>query len=114
MVGGCTDDCCDFVDRVNFTFLSINSFQVLNYMTERMRQIGAINKFYEKTVGKETPQIGVYSEADIPRAMLSREFVFVLSVKVLPNLVEDEYEKFTIEKRTNYWYNNMNVVGEIR
>ena len=44
-------------------------------MTERMRQIGAINKFYEKTVGKETPQIGVYSKADIPRAMLSREFV---------------------------------------
>ena len=83
-------------------------------MTERMRQIGAINKFYEKTLGKEAPQIGVYSKADIPRAMLSREFVFILSVKVLPNLVEDEYLSFNMEDRANYWYNNDSVVGEIR
>ena len=83
-------------------------------MNERMRQIGAINKFYERTLDQDTPQIGVYTKADIPRAILSRELVFVLTVKVLPNLEEDDYLKFDMSKRTNYWYNNQSVVGEIR
>ena len=83
-------------------------------MNERMRQIGAINKFYEKTLNKDTPQIGVYTKADIPRAILSRELVFVLTVKVLPNLVEDDYLKFEMSKRKNYWYNNQDIVGKIR
>merc|ERR1712183_463928 len=87
--------------------------KVLNYMNERMRQIGAINKFYERTLDRETPQIGVYTKADIPRAILSRELVFVLSVAVLPNLEEDDYLKFDKSKTNNYWYNNQDIVGKI-
>ena len=83
-------------------------------MTERKRQIGAINKFYEKTVGQDGPQIGVYSKADIPRAILSRQFVFVLSVAVLPDLDNDDIEKYQIGNRDTYWYNNKSVVGKIR
>ena len=83
-------------------------------MNERMRQIGAINKFFERTLDQDTPQIGVYTKADIPRAILSRELVFVLSVAVLPDLVEDDYLNFKMDQRKNYWYNNQDIVGEIR
>ena len=79
-----------------------------------MRQIAAINKFYEKTLGEDTPQVGAYSKADIPRAMLSREFVFVLSVAVLPNLTVDEIENFARDKSQNNWYNDKKIVGKIR
>ena len=83
-------------------------------MTERRRQIGAINKFYEKTLNKETPQIGVYNKADIPRAILSRELVFVLDVGILPDLEEDDFLNFNMNERNHYWYNNRDVVGVIR
>ena len=88
--------------------------QVQNYITERTRQIGAINKFYEKTLGQKIPQIGRYSKADIPRAMLESQFIFVLSIAVLPDLNEDKFLKFHMDDRTNYWYNNEAVLGEIR
>ena len=90
------------------------SLQVQNYITERRRQIGAINNFYEKTLGQNTPQIGVYSNADIVRAMLNSQFIFVLYVAVLPDLNEDKFLNFHMDDRTNYWYNNRSVVGEIR
>ena len=88
--------------------------QVQNYITERRRQIGAINKFFTKTLGQNTPQIGDYSKADIVRAMLKSQFIFVLYVAVLPDLNEDKYLNFNMDDRTNYWYNNEIVVGEIR
>ena len=99
------------------TFFSQDSYSLLlvqNYITERRRQVGAINKFYERTQYQDTPQIGVYSNADIPRAVLSREFVFVLSVSVLPDLNEDTFSKFHMDDRTDYWYNNITTVGEMR
>ena len=88
--------------------------QVQNYITERKRQIGAINNFYKKTLRINTPQIGVYSNADIVVAMLNSQFIFVLSVAVLPDLNEDKYLNFHMDDRTNYWYNNEKVVGKIR
>ena len=90
------------------------TLQVQNYITERTRQIGAINQFYEETLGQNTPQIGRYSKADIVRAMLKSQFIFVLSVAVLPDLNEDKFLNFHMDDRTNYWYNNEAVVGEIR
>ena len=71
-----------------------------------------MNKFYERTLDQDTPQIGVYAMADIPRAMLTRQFVFVLSIAVLPDLETDDFDNF--QQSSNDWYNEDNVVGQIR
>ena len=77
--------------------------------------MAAINKFYERTLDQETPQIGVYAKADIPRAMLTRQFVFVLSIAVLPDLVKDNFDNHQMDENSEtYWYNYEDVVGEIR
>ena len=89
--------------------------QILSYMTERRRQVAAINKFYERTINQDTPQIGVYAKADIPRAMLTRQLVFVLSIAVLPDLEKDDFENYQMgEESDTHWYNNIDIVGEIR
>ena len=49
--------------------------------------------------------------------MLSERFVFVLSIRILPDLDEDSFEKFDEmdeEKINKNWYNNLNSVGKIR
>ena len=96
------------------TTLFYYPLQVQDYIIERRRQIGAINQFYKKTIGQNTPQIGDYSNANIVQAMLERQFVFVLFVAVLPDLNEDKFSNFHMDNRTNYWYNNEGVVGKIR
>ena len=74
-----------------------------------------MNKFYERTLDQDTPQIGVYAMADIPRAMLTRQFVFVLSIKVLPDLEKDDFDNFQSGNDSGtHWYNIEDVVGEIR
>ena len=77
--------------------------------------MAAINKFYERTLYQDTPQIGVYAKADIPRAMLTRPLVFVLSIAVLPDLEKDDFDNYEMnEESDTYWYNKEDVVGEIR
>ena len=77
--------------------------------------MAAINKFYEQTLDQETPQIGVYAKADIPRAMLTRQFVFVLSIAVLPDLEKDDFDNYQMgEENDTHWYNKEDIVGEIR
>merc|ERR550532_2725609 len=91
-----------------------NDNRILSYMTERRRQVAAINKFYERTINQDTPQIGVYAKADIPRAMLTRQLVFVLSIAVLPDLEKDDFENYQMgEESDTHWYNNIDIVGEI-
>ena len=87
----------------------------MSYITERRRQVAAINKFYERTLDQDTPQIGVYAKADIPRAMLTRQFVFVLSIAVLPDLEMDDFDNFKLGKNIGtHWYNIEDTVGKIR
>ena len=96
-------------------FGDFNDNRVLNYITERKRQISVMMKFYERTVGQDTPQIGKYAMADIPRAMLSRQYVFVLSISVLPDLNLDDFDNYEIDSsKERFWYNNDEVVGIIR
>ena len=77
--------------------------------------MAAMNQFYERTLGQETPQIGVYAKADIPRAMLTRQFVFVLSISVLPDLEKDDFDNYQMDEESDtYWYNYEDIVGEIR
>ena len=73
-----------------------------------------MNNFYAKTLNQDTPQITVYSKASIPSAMLSRRFVFVLSIAVLPDLVKDNFVNFEVANQEKNWYNQDEVVGMIR
>ena len=72
-----------------------------------------INTFFSETLDQDQPQVGVYSHADIPKAILIKKFVFVLYVRVLPNLVEESFENYD-PAASAQWYNDENVVGEIR
>ena len=53
-----------------------------------------MNIFYERTLYQDQPQVAVYSKADIPRAMLTEPYVFVLYIGVLPDLVQDNFENY--------------------
>ena len=55
-----------------------------------------MNIFYEKTVKQDEPQVARYEEANIPRAMLTEPFVFVLYIGVLPHLKEDSYSNYHV------------------
>ena len=48
----------------------------------------------------------MYSDGDIPRAMLKEKYVFVLSIAVQPDLTEDSFANYDIDNRFRYWYNN--------
>ena len=55
--------------------------------------------------------------ADISKAMLSRRFVFVLTIRILPNTEEDMFEKFNEydeSSRESNWFNKKLTVGKIR
>ena len=68
--------------------------KLISYLNERRRQVAAMNVFYDHTLNKNVPQIGDYCKASIPAAMLTKPFVFVLSVGILPDLIKDNYENF--------------------
>ena len=74
---------------------------MLGYITERQRQVSAMNIFYERTLYQDQPQVAVYSKADIPRAMLTEPYVFVLYIGVLPDLVQDNFENYDETKLGN-------------
>ena len=69
----------------------------MGYITERRRQVAAMNIFYEKTLNQDQPQVASYAEADIPRAMLTEPFVFVLFIGVLPDLKRDNYSNYHVD-----------------
>ena len=73
-----------------------------------------VNLFFEETLGKKAPQVGMYAFGDIPRAMLKEKYVFILHVSVLPDLEKDKFENFNISEVNENWYNKKNVIGEIR
>ena len=73
-----------------------------------------INTFYLQTLNKNTPQLGRYITSDIPKAILTEQFVFVLFVKVLPDLELDNFDNYDDNRRDEQWYNNLDIVGEIR
>ena len=54
--------------------------------------------------------------ADIAKAILSRRFVFVLKINILPDIDEDSFDKFDEENVdiNSFWYNNISTVGQIR
>ena len=45
---------------------------------------------------------------------MSREFVIVLSINVLPRVGQFSFENFEEEPDDFVWYNNKAIVGEIR
>ena len=65
-----------------------------------------MNIFYERTLYQDQPQVAVYSKADIPRAMLTEPYVFVLYIGVLPDLVQDNFENYDETKLGNDFNTN--------
>jgi len=45
--------------------------------------------------------------------MLSEPIVFVVEISVLPHKTYDMFEYFDSAKKYNYWYNDIQYVGEI-
>ena len=86
-------------------------------MAELRRRVSIINTFYTKSLKKEAPQLAKSLKADISKAMLSERFVFVLSIRILPDLDEDTFSKFNEldwERINKNWYNNLTALGKIR
>ena len=73
-----------------------------------------INTFFSETLEQHQPQVGIYSHADIPKAILIKKFVFVLYVRVLPDVERESFTNYDPLTSSDQWYNNENVVGEIR
>ena len=73
-----------------------------------------INTFYLQTLNKNAPQLGRYITADIPKAILTEQFVFVLFVKISPDLELDNFDNYDANNSDQQWYNNLRIVGEIR
>ena len=84
------------------------------FINERKRQISVINTFYLQTLNKNTPQLGRFITADIPKAILTEQFVFVLLVNILPDLELDNFDNYDANNSDQQWYNNLDIVGEIR
>ena len=79
--------------------------------------VSVINTIYQKTEDKDKPQLENPSHADISKAMLLNRFVFVLYLKILPDIEIENYDNFdeTDEKTINdKWYNNISLVGKMR
>ena len=80
----------------------------MQYLTQRQRQVVVINLFFEETLlrNKNQPQVGMYSLGHIPRAILKEKYVFLLSVRILPDLVKDNYQNFDVLNVDQSWYND--------
>ena len=89
----------------------------MGYLAELRRRVSIINTFYRKSLQKEAPQLTKSLKADISKAMLSERFVFVLSIRILPDLDEDTFSNFNEldwERINKNWYNNLTAIGKIR
>ena len=92
-----------------------------DYITERERELNAIHIIYNETVNKKEPQIAHLEAAKIASALVNTRVVFVLTLKVLPEVEEEKYSKYVEEKRKNLyeekkrnsWYNRNVMVGSI-
>ena len=68
--------------------------------------------FYQETLQRNGPQVGIYESGDIPNAILTEKYVFILTVGVLPDLEKDSYDN--ADGETYKWYNDEYKVGNIR
>ena len=68
--------------------------------------------FYQETLQRNGPQVGIYESGDIPNAILTEEYVFILTVGVLPDLEKDSYDNF--DDQNYQWYNDEYKVGIMR
>ena len=86
-------------------------------MIQMQRQVSVINTFYLKSLSSGEPKIARLMSADIAKAILSKRFVFVLKINILPDIDEDSFDKFdeeNVDIINSFWYNNISTVGQIR
>ena len=85
-------------------------------MNEKRRVASIINTFFVKSLSPDEPQVAEFERADIENAIVTERFVFVLSIYILPNLVEDGYENYdetASDINGRNWFNNIEAVGKI-
>ena len=70
---------------------------------------------YEKTLYRDEPQVAAYKDADITRAIMTLDHVFICLLNILPNK-EDKFATFNSSKSgdENVWYNSIEAVGKVR
>ena len=70
---------------------------------------------YENTLYQDGPQVAAYKNADIPRAVMTEENVFICLLNILPNK-QDEFEMFNASNigDETKWYNNDEAAGKVR
>ena len=78
-----------------------------------MRRVSVMNSFYEESLQKDEPQVSTYLSADIPKAILTEQFVFILYLSILPNIQVENYSNYSVGDLSQ-WYNDIKVVGKIR
>ena len=91
-------------------------FQILGYLSELRRSISVINTFFLRSNGIDFPKITRYSDAEISSNMMSKTYVFVLYLRILPNYTKDGLSNFNNNDLSikNNWYNNITIIGNIR
>jgi hypothetical protein len=81
------------------------------YLSQRTRQVNALNIFYTQSVSQYEPQIAVYTKADVPVALITEPVLFLLKLYVLPNVTEYNYTQWTDKDEDARWYSNETTVG---
>ena len=101
--------------KILLFYIYFSHIQVWNFINEKRRQVKALNILYENTLYQDGPQVAAYKNADIPRAVMTEEHVFICLLNILPNK-QDEFEMFNssnIGDETK-WYNNDEAAGKVR
>jgi len=84
------------------------------YLMERTREVNALNIFYGETVNKVAPKMAQYQNADVPAALLTKKYVFVLSLHILPNIEDEKFDCSSDNGETSLsWYDDPKDAGQI-
>jgi hypothetical protein len=105
------------VDSYTNSKYDYNSY-LHNFLSEMTRQVTAINIFYSLTILQDEPQIAVFSKAHIPRALVSHQRLYVLTLNVLPNVMAEKFTSWkhkSQKEREDFdtWYNDPQRAGPI-
>jgi len=86
-----------------------------SYLSNRSREVNALNIFYAQTVNKNTPKMAEYQKALIPRALILTENVFLLSLKILSNTENEKFGYVCAQAGLTKtpWYDDRKKIGKI-
>ena len=90
---------------------------LFEYLEMKTREVNAINIFYTETIDKPAPQISQFKEAEIAEALLTKKFVFILTLNIIPNKTEELFptEDCQNDEKSKLpsWYDDRTITGDI-